>query len=128
MITIPTSSETTIVRVLKTVPADGRSIPNETSSAFSPLASASPKNSPITDANTPIRNASSNTEVSTCRRVAPSVRNVASSRVRCATVIDSVLAITKLPTNSAMPPNASRNDRKMFRNELVSWVCCAACC
>ena len=104
----PTSIETTIVRVANTVPACGRSIPNETKSAFSPFASPSPRNSPASDARTPMMNASSITDVSTCRRVAPSVRSVASSRVRCAIVIDSVFAITKAPTNSATPPNASR--------------------
>ena len=70
----------------------------------------------MTDASTPITNASTSTERSTCRRVAPSVRSVASSRVRWAIVIDSVFAITKLPTNSAMPPNASRKSWKMLRN------------
>ena len=44
-----------------------------------------------------------------CRREAPIVRSVANSRVRWAIVIDSELAITKAPTNSAMPPKASRN-------------------
>ena len=113
-----------IVRVLNTVPVWGRSIPNETSRLFKPFASASPRNSPTTDANDPITNASSITDLRTCRRLAPSVRSVASSRVRWAIVIDSVLAITKLPTNSAMPPNASRKSWKMVRNPLVSLVCC----
>jgi len=36
------------------------------------------------------------------------VRSVASSRVRCATVIEMVLKMTKAPTNRAMPANASR--------------------
>ena len=40
--------------------------------------------------------------------IAPSVRSVANSRVRCAIVIESEFAITKLPTKSAIPPNASR--------------------
>ena len=47
------------------------------------------------------------TDRSTCRREAPIVRRVANSRVRCATVIASVLKMTKPPTNSAMPPKAS---------------------
>ena len=42
-------------------------------------------------------------EPSTCRREAPIVRSVANSRVRCAIVIESEFAITKLPTKSAMP-------------------------
>ena len=48
------------------------------------------------------------TERRTCLREAPSVRSVANSRVRWATVIDSVLKITNAPTNSAMPPKPSR--------------------
>ena len=53
---------------------------------------------------------------STCRREAPSVRSVANSRVRCAIVIESEFAITKLPTKSAMPPNASRKPRRKLMN------------
>ncbi len=39
----------------------------------------------------------------------PIVRSVANSRVRCAIVIESELAITNAPTKSAMKPNESRN-------------------
>ena len=63
---------------------------------------------------------------STCLREAPSVRSVASSRIRCATVIASVFAITKLPTKSAMPPNASRIMRKMPMPSWLSWLSEAA--
>ncbi len=127
VITTPTSSETTIVRVANTVAACGRSIPKETNSALRPFASPSPRKSPTTEASRPSRNASSSTERSTCRRVAPSVRSVASSRVRCAIVIDSVFAITKLPTNSATPANASRKSWMIERNPLVLLVACLAC-
>ena len=127
VIPMPMASETTIVRVEKTVPACGRSMPTLTNSAFSPLARPSPRKSPVSDATTPITNASSITDQRTCRRVAPSVRSVASSRVRCAIVIDSVLAITKAPTNSATPPNASRKSWRMFRKPLVSFDACFAC-
>ena len=48
------------------------------------------------------------TERMTCLREAPSVRSVANSRVRWATVIDSVLKITNAPTSSAMAPNAEQ--------------------
>jgi hypothetical protein len=48
------------------------------------------------------------------------VRRVANSRVRWAIVIESELAITKLPTNSATPPNASRNPRRNPMNSSVS--------
>ena len=80
----------------------------------------------MTEAISPITNASTRTDRSTCRRVAPSVRSVASSRVRCAIVIESVFAITKLPTNSAIPPKASRNDWMTVKKPLVSFCCCWA--
>ncbi len=70
------------MRVLNTVLVCGRSMPNETSRLFSALASPSPRNRPTTEATAPITSASSITEESTWRRVAPSVRSVASSRVR----------------------------------------------
>ena len=47
------------------------------------------------------------TEARTWRRDAPSVRRVASSRMRCAIVIENVLKMTRAPTKSAMAPNAS---------------------
>ena len=56
------------------------------------------------------------TERSTCRRDAPSVRSVANSRARWATVIESVLKITNAPTNSAIPAKASRNVRMKLTN------------
>ena len=104
---VPTSRETTIVRVEKTVDPCGRSIPIATNSAFSSFAIPSPRNSPATEPRTPITNASITTDHITWRRDAPSVRNVANSRVRCAIVIASVFAITKAPTKSAIPANAS---------------------
>jgi hypothetical protein len=108
VISVPTSSETTIVRVANTVPATGRSRFSARNSASRPFASPSPRKSPTTDARKPITSASRSTERSTCRRDAPSVRSVANSRVRWATVIESVLKITNEPTNSAIPANASR--------------------
>ena len=79
----------------------------------------SPANRPTTDPMIPTTTDSSTTDASTCLREAPSVRSVASSRIRWATVIESVFAITKLPTKSAMPPKASRIVRKM---PIPSWV------
>ncbi len=124
---IPTTSETTIVLVAKTVPACGRSMPRWTKSALSPFASARPMKRPDTEASAPITPASTRTDACTCRLYAPSVRRVASSRVRCVTVIESVFAITKTPTNSATPANASRKSLKIERKPFVSFVACAAC-
>ncbi len=77
----------------------------------------------MTDATTPTTSASTRTEPRTWRFVAPSVRSVANSRVRCAIVIDSEFAITNEPTKSAMPPKASRN---VCRNEMNSFVSSAS--
>ena len=82
-------------------------------------------------------NDSSRTERRIWRRDAPIVRSVANSRVRCAIVIESELAITNAPTKSAMKPNESRNVcRKLVKafvslasvsacsTPLRTWVCC----
>ena len=69
--------------------------------------------------------ASTITEPSTWRREAPSVRSVANSRVRWAIVIESEFAITKAPTKSAMPPNASR---KVCRIEMKLFVSSESLC
>ena len=105
---MPTSIATITVRVAKTSPLFGSVKPTASKSLNSPFASPSPRNSPTIEASMPTTSASTTIELSTWRRVAPSVRSVANSRVRCAIVIESEFAITKLPTKSAMPPNASR--------------------
>jgi hypothetical protein len=106
--TVPTSSETTIVRVATGVPELGRSRSSAANSDASPRARRMPIPRPISDAPKPISVPSRMTERSTCRREAPSVRRVASSRVRCAIVIESVLKMTNAPTKRAIPPKASR--------------------
>ena len=70
----------------------------------------------------PITSASTRIERSTWRRDAPSVRSVASSRVRCAIVIESEFAITNAPTKSAIPPNASRKSWRKLRKLSVSFA------
>jgi hypothetical protein len=55
----------------------------------------------------------------TCLREAPSVRSVASSRTRWATVIDSVLKMTNAPTSSAIPAKPSRI---FWKIPVISWV------
>ena len=66
------------------------------------------------------------TEPRICRRDAPIVRSVANSRTRWATVIESVLKMTKAPTKRAMNPKASRKYAMMFVNSsmsfFASWV------
>ena len=109
VMSVPTRRHTTIVRAWKTVAALGRSNPVAAKTALSPFASRSPRKRPASEPRIPITSASTTTDRRIWRRVAPIVRSVANSRTRCATVIDSVLAITKLPTNSEIPANARRN-------------------
>ena len=71
-------------------------------------------------ANSPVTKPSSSTERNTCLRDAPSVRSVASSRTRCATVIESVLKMTNEPTIRAIPANASRRYWKNVSPSLIS--------
>ena len=59
---MPMASETTTVRVAKTVPVFGRSIPTAEKSASIPFASSRPRKSPTSDASTPITSDSSSTE------------------------------------------------------------------
>ena len=124
---VPTSMLTTIVRVARIVPDFGRSIPNATNSAFIPLAIPMPMNRPITEASRPTTRPSSTTERSTWRREAPSVRSVANSRERWATVMESVLTITNAPTNSARKPKPSSRYVMNFRPSLVSLASALAC-
>ena len=105
---MPAARLTITVRVANTVPAFGSCMPIEANIDSSAFARPSPAARPISEASAPITSASSTTEPSTWPREAPSVRSMASSRVRCATVTDSVLKITNAPTNSAIAPNASR--------------------
>ena len=106
--TMPTSRATTIVLVSKSRPLFGSVKPTASKSENRSFARPRPANRPTTDASVPTTRASTTIETSTCRREAPSVRSVASSRVRWAIVIESEFAITKLPTKRAMPANTSR--------------------
>ena len=118
-----------IVRVSSVRPLFGSVNPTASNSEKRPLASARPANRPTIDASVPITSASSMTERSTCDRDAPSVRSVANSRIRWAIVIESELAMTKLPTNSATPPKPSRNFCRKEMKESVSFAssCDCAC-
>ena len=124
---MPTSSETTIVRVSSRSPWFGSVKPTASKSLKRPFASARPEIRPTIDASVPTTRASITIERSTCRREAPSVRIVANSRVRCAIVIESEFAITKLPTKSAMPANASRKPWRKVMNWFVSSASSFAC-
>ena len=127
MISTPTTSETITVREANTIPVCGRSSWSAFITEPRPLASPSPRKRPATEAASPITKPSSSTERRTCRREAPSVRNVANSRVLWATVIERVLKITNAPTNSAMAPKASRKYWMNFVKSLMSFELACAC-
>ena len=117
---IPEASASTTALVVRIKPLFGSVKPTASNSQKRALASPTPTASPTSDASTPTTSASIRTDVRIWRRDAPTVRIVANSRVRWAIVIESELAITKLPTKRAIPPKARRNPRRNEMNEFVS--------
>ncbi len=112
------------------MPVLGRSIPKALKSALSPAAKPIPREARRGRRRpAPITVASSDIPRRIWPRVAPSVRSMPSSRMRCATVIENVLKIRKLPTSSATKPNTSRITRRKESWSLMScdWRA-AACC
>ena len=115
----PTTSAATTVRAWNTRPLDGRVIPNPLSSACSPTAARTPSPRPISEATSPTMAASASTDRNTWRRLAPSTRSRASSRVRWPTMIEKVLKMVKPPTNSAMKAKISSAVEKNPRAWLM---------
>ena len=72
-------------------------------------------------------NVSTITDRNTWRRVAPSVRRVANSRARCATVIAIVLKMTNEPTKSAMPAKASKRYWMKLIPDVMSFASLLPC-
>ena len=70
---------------------------------------------------------SATTELRIWRREAPSVRNSANSRERCATVTANVLKIRKPPTNTAMPANTSSAMVRKPSESVMSAEALSAC-
>ena len=101
--------------------------PTASNSLKRPTPSPRPTKIPTTEARAPITSPSTTIENRTWRRDAPSVRSVASSRVRCVIVIDSEFAITNAPTNSAIAPKASRKSCRKLRKLSVSFASYFAC-
>ena len=87
----PTASPTSTVRGSNTSDPEGSVTPNPLSSAWSPSAASTPRPRPITEETSPVMAASASTEPNTWRRLAPTIRSRASSRVRCPTMIENVL-------------------------------------
>ena len=105
---IPRSSETMIVRALKIRPLFGSVNPTASKKLKEAGRERKAKKQPDDRRDRAHHEDAMITEKRTCRRDAPSVRSVASSRVRCAIVIERELKMTKAPTKSAITPNASR--------------------
>ena len=116
---MPITTETITVRVATTSAVVGRPIPSASNSDSMPFANSRPPRTPATAPTRPISAASTNTEASTCLRDAPSVRRSPYSRIRCDTVIEKVLKITKAPTISA---TAANTPRKIGRKLSASWI------
>src|SRR3954462_13426891 len=124
--TVPTTSETMIVRDAITLPLLGRSTPIARNSARRPPATPTPSSRPATDPSRPIVKPSVITERMTWPRDAPSVRSSANSRIRCVTVIEKVLKMMNAPTNSEIPANASSSVVRKLRLLLMSSDCLCA--
>ena len=101
-------------------PRVGQREPEGVEDRVEPLGEGHPQEQPDEEASRPIAKPSSSTERMTWRREAPSVRSVANSRMRWATVIESVLKITKEPTSRAIPAKPSRMYWMILVASLVS--------
>ena len=127
--TIPTSSETMIVRVAKTVPLFGSVDADRDEERDEPLREREAEREPADRGEHADDERLEHDRPSTWRRVAPIVRSVASSRVRWAIVIESVFAITNEPTKSAIEPEREqellqeREERGRVASRLVfAWA------
>ena len=120
---VPSTSDRMIVRAAITVPSLGRSISSAWNSALMAGAKPIPSTRPSAEASRPSTNASRITDVTSWRRLAPSVRSMANSRVRWATVIENVLKIRNAATNSDTPAKISSAVRRMLMNSLTSSFC-----
>jgi len=87
------------------------------------MAASTPRPSPTIEATTPKTAASSRTDRKTWRRLAPTMRRSASSRVRWPTVIENVLKIVNPPTKSEMKANTNSAVEKNERPWLIEFDC-----
>ena len=85
------------MRVANTVAACGRSMPNDLNSEFEALGEPEADEQADDRGEQPDHEPLEQHRAQHLARVAPIVRSVANSRVRCAIVIESVLAITNAP-------------------------------
>ncbi len=119
----PTTRHTITVRASKTRGPVGSVTPNPLSSFSSPSAASTPSPRPTSDDTSPTIAASPSTERNTWRRLAPTMRNSASSRVRWPTMMENVFKMVKPPTNSAMKAKTSSAVLKKPRAWPMAAVC-----
>jgi hypothetical protein len=93
--------------------------------ATTPSPSSQPIARPLAEATTPSASASSRTARRSWRRVTPTQRRSAKSRIRWAKRIANVLAMTSAPTNSAMATKSSAMIAMMSTPREIS-ACWAA--
>ncbi len=93
--------------------------PISSNSALTSATNPNPPAIPSTEASRPTSAASTRTAISTWREEAPSVRSIANSRARWATVIENVLKIRKAPTKTAIP---AKTNSAVLRNPNPSWM------
>ena len=104
---VPKMIGTTIAETLRPKPPS-RGIPCALMTALMIATNPIPATTPTMDPRTPTMADSTTTEFVIWRREAPSARKRANSLVRCATIIEKVFAMMKVPTSSAIRPNAMR--------------------
>ncbi len=122
----PTTRATMTVRVSKASGPVGRVMPKPFRSASNPTADRTPSPRPTSEATRPRRPASTSTERNTWRRLAPTIRRSASSRVRCPTRIENVLKMVNPPTNREMKAKTSSAVEKKPSAWLMELVCSVA--
>ena len=119
---IPTTSAAITVRAVSCSVSSGRVNPPAASSACSATAISSPNPIPTTDATAPMSPASSTTEPTIWRRLAPTARNRASSRVRWPRRMANVLLMKNAETRSATPAKPSSTFWNTDRNPSTLWA------
>ena len=106
--TPPTTIGTTTALTDSPAPAPGRPMPWASITARITATMPAPAATPRTEPSRPTRSASTTTERVICPFEAPRARSSANSFVRCATIIENVLAIKKVPTRRPTRPKAVR--------------------
>ena len=105
---VPRPRQSSTVRRLTTNPPESGTSSAD-SNAFMPWASPTPASTPSTEATSPITAASSRVARNTWPRLAPTSRSSAVRRVRWASTMAKVLAMTKPATTTATAAKVIRN-------------------